>query len=216
MRNYAHPDLLPDIKIKPDVKSRQFIERIESLAIQRGGFEIQKVYDLDNVKGWDILNLAPLSHKMHKGLYGQLIYHPDKSLHIMVEMRATQWNPDPPTYEVYIRSVFEVFKPLIQIYNKSYKTRLRLAVRSKSSLELRLPPTAKNAFDRFVTLANKSCLHPLDWKRFYGFVRVCHARRVHLYEDDLIRLLLKAGFDKGKASYIADIFHHCTDLLKFK
>ncbi len=70
-------------------------------------------------------------------------------------------------------------------------------------------------FLSFVNLANKSYLHPLDMRRFYNFIRLCHARRVKLDQFQLQAYLEHAGFDEDIAKHLSTIYYHGRELLRF-
>lgn len=78
-----------------------------------------------------------------------------------------------------------------------------------------LPPFTRKVFLRFVNCANKSALHPLDMRRFYQFIRVCHARRVKLDQYQLHAHLVRAGFKSETAERLSGVYHHGRELLKF-
>lgn len=77
-----------------------------------------------------------------------------------------------------------------------------------------MPPLTRKVFLRFVNLANKSIPHPLDMRRFYQFIRFCHARRVKLDKNQLCEFLIRAGFREDNAEHLANIYHHGRGLLK--
>lgn len=76
-----------------------------------------------------------------------------------------------------------------------------------------LPPATRRLFVRFVNCANRSALHPLDWRRFYQFVRYCHGRHVKLSQGRLHVLLVRGHFPERNAEYLADIYEHCRKTL---
>lgn len=78
-----------------------------------------------------------------------------------------------------------------------------------------LPPFTREVFFRFVNLANKSCLHPLDMRHFYHFIRLCHARRIKLDQFQLQTHLVRAGFDEDTAEHLSNIYYHGRELLRF-
>lgn len=86
---------------------------------------------------------------------------------------------------------------------------------SQSSDFQSLPPFSREVFLRFVNCANKSSLHPLDMRRFYHFIRLCHARRIKLDRFQLQTHLMRAGFDKVVAEYLAGVYYHGRELLRF-
>jgi hypothetical protein len=95
--------------------------------------------------------------------------------------------------------------PLLKLYNQQKRSRLRLRVEKANRREPRLPPQTSKLFKRFAVLANHSSLHPLDWQRFYEFVRLS---RGEASEPTLAALLVKEGFSRSKAEYVADIYGH--------
>lgn len=78
-----------------------------------------------------------------------------------------------------------------------------------------LPSFSREVFLRFVNRANKSFLHPLDMRRFYHFVRLCHARHVKLDRFQVRAHLICAGFDEDAAEHLSDVYYHGRELLKF-
>ena len=162
----------------------------------------------------DVLSLIPDINSCHDDLFGQLIYEYSKSQKIRVEIRAKKWTPEYPTRDIYINSAHLIFDPLIYTYNQKYSTRYRMVVAKEKHYEF--PVKAKIAFDRFTNSANKNCMHPLDWKRLYLFVRTCHATKVNLSKEFIWNSLCKEGFDDDKAERIADITFHLSQFAKLK
>ena len=60
-----------------------------------------------------------------------------------------------------------------------------------------LSATATKLLNEFISSANKQCLHPLDWDRFYTFTHFCYLYRSKATEQEIERLLIAEGFDKG-------------------
>lgn len=208
--------VLPNITIKPDCDPKLFLDRLEGSAKKRDVIkEVRRNSDSKLAKsGMDILAFMPTDQNGHEGIIGQFIYRYDKPSIICVEIRARLWNPDPPNYEIYVKEAKRIAGNLLKSYNKTFDSRRCLTIQKKKQTEPSLSPGAKKVFRRFVTLANKRSLHPLDWKRFYEFVRFCHAHRIKLYEDEVEWLLGKEGFGEKKSSYIADIYMHCKRMLE--
>lgn len=207
-------DRLPNISIKIDTNPSEFLKRIESIASQTGDFQVRLHEDIDSER-FHVLNVTPEFSTPHKELFGQLIALPELNARVRVEMRASRWNPEPPSYDAYVESARSVFAPLLQLYNKSFHSRRRLTVQSKESLRPSLPPRANKFFNEFVVLANKNGLHPYDWERFYRFIYICSPRNIKLTRDDVKRLLILSGFSIQYADYLSDIFEHGRDLLRF-
>lgn len=135
---------------------------------------------------------------------GQLISRAD-SKRISVEIRASRWMPDPPTRDIYCAAAKELIGPLLTAYNRMNKTRYRLRIEKAIHAEPKLPPQAAKLFSTFATLANTSSLHPLDWQRFYEFVRYS---RTEISEEDMAALLVKSGFEAPYAEHISGIYRH--------
>jgi len=76
-----------------------------------------------------------------------------------------------------------------------------------------LPPATREIFVQFINCANRKALHPLDWHRFYRFVRFCHAKHVKLHSDLLRSLLIRGHFQEHKAAFLAEIYEHGRKLL---
>ena len=204
-------ELLPAIAINIDIPSKDFHEQMAELARKSGDFELQ--YCSDGMC-LDIINFIPRENLGHDDLHGQLIYDYKKENQISVEIRARAWNPEYPTTKIYLEAAHHIFDDLIKAYNSRNKKRYRMRIVKEKSPSL--PPKATKALKDFVFLANKNCLHKLDWERFYQFVRVCHATRANPPKGLIWGMLSKEGFDDKKAEYIADVASHLLDFMKCK
>ena len=109
--------------------------------------------------------------------------------------------------KTYVAEARTLIGPLLSVYNREVGTRHRLTIPAKRKLEPKLPPQSAKLFKRFTALANKSGLHPLDWRRFYEFVRDSRMRRP-LPDEDMARLLIKEGFPEQYACDIAAVYSH--------
>ena len=74
--------------------------------------------------------------------------------------------------------------------------------------------STQKKFDQFVQHANKTLLHPYDWKRFYLFIRQCHSERIKIKESDLTDWLVDAGFSPEMAGNLYSVYSHCRAILK--
>lgn len=201
-------DYLPPIHIKIKGAPRRFLDRMAEIAGASGVFGVEKQYDALGEKGFDVVNLRFKKRSPHKGLGGQLIVQPDKKAFVAVEMRAQRWSPDDfLTYETYRTEAKALIAPLLRTYNREGGTRYRMYIPTREKLEPKLPPRCAKLFKRFAHLANKSALHPLDWRRFYEFVRDCRSRAPYS-EEEMARLLIKEGFSETYATYIGEIYVH--------
>ncbi len=199
-------DPLPAIHINSK-NPLDFLEKIGEIARHSRNFLMERV-TLDRAHA---VNLRYLGVSAHKSLGAQFICFDVALNRVAVEMRADDWYPDDfPTYDIYVSSAKLLTNPLLAKYNKNEKTRYRLSIETKEKLEPNLPPLSLKYFEHFTKCANKTMLHPLDWGRFYEFVR---NDRTNSSEIDMRYLLIKEGFSFEKAEHIADIYRH---LCKFK
>ena len=206
-------DRLPNITVKTDVPPADFPRRMAAL-VNHASFKAEIHEHIPSFENMAALNLEPMGATAHQGLMGHLISDPELPGRVKVEVTASRWHPGPPTYETFVQAARAMFDPQLRDYNRQHGARVRMTIETKGQLEPKLPPEAQKLFTRFVGLATKTALHPLDWKRFYGFVCHCHGRRLKLAEHDVKRLLVTAGFSEDKARYIADVYEHGRELLR--
>jgi hypothetical protein len=206
-------DLLPNVTLKADVQPVEFLSRFEKLAAAHGHYETYRDTAPEVEGGWELLGLRFRGSTPHKGLAGQLVVTPIDNPELMVKVLASQWQPD-LNYRTYVGAVHEVFDPLLLTYNRTFRARRRLTIPSQESLEPTLPPKAGKAFRSFVDLANKNALHPLDWRRFYQFVKFSHQGGIQATAADIERLLVNSGFEESYAEEIARVYYHGRELAK--
>jgi hypothetical protein len=77
-----------------------------------------------------------------------------------------------------------------------------------------IPEEARKSLVQFIFHANKSVLHPLDWRRFYVFVIVNHRLGMELTETNVTSLLEEGGFAPENARAISNIYYHGRRLLR--
>jgi len=206
-------DSLPDIFVKTECESKSFIKNLLTIAKSNSNsFEVKVVKDcfIDDSE-W--LGIKPIDQNGHQNITSTIFSIPGKDKIVQVEVNALKWKAEPVTYEMYVSEARRILTPLLSDYNKINSVRRRLSIQPKVSLKVTLPPKANKIFKTFVSSANRNILHPLDWRRFYIFIRHCRSRKVNIYPDDLKRLLIEYGFEETKASYLADIFSHGRNLL---
>ena len=75
-------------------------------------------------------------------------------------------------------------------------------------------PRVREFFDHFVGLANKTDLHPLDWERFYDFMRASHTLRSRVNDRQLYDTLIREGFDETTARYTAEFYRKGREILR--
>src|SRR5689334_6543851 len=68
--------------------------------------------------------------------------------------------------------------------------------------------TVDYALWRFAMLANKTSLHPRDWKRLYEFIVLAHSRRVGWDAYEMQARLVRYGFERNKAETLALAYWH--------
>lgn len=199
---------LPDIDIAVGNNPHLFIMRMVSLAESKTEMTVELHQDAFGKDGLHFANffLLVVSENLRSG--GQLIVRPDEA-RVQVEMRSATWESGHPTRDKYIAFCKEVFGPLLHDYNRVFGTHHRMRIaRPRSGYQL--PPHSKRLFERFSILANKRSLHPLDWERFYLFVR--NSRR-EIPEGTLRSLLVQKGLPAETAQMLSDLYHH---LWRFK
>lgn len=201
-------EYLPPIRIRVAKPLREFLTRMADIAEKSEAFTVERHLGALGDANFDIINFRSTKSSPHVGLGAQLISQPDAKNIVAVEVRAERWSPhDPPTYATYVAEARALIGPLLSKYNGEANTRHRMSIATMKRLEPKLPPQSEKLFKRFAVLANKSVLHPLDWGRFYEFVRNSRMRRP-LYEDDMAHLLMKEGFSSRYAKHIANVYFH--------
>src|SRR6266446_7986281 len=82
---------------------------------------------------------------------------------------------------------------------------------------LKLSPTMQRAFESFAIGPDGNARigtgHPLDYKRFYAFVRVCRYHHRRLSDVEVSQLLRAVGFPEDEADEWGSIFDHCYEVL---
>lgn len=194
---------LPDIDIAISEKPRSFLKRMARAGKTLGWFQNKTHFDTLGIKGLDVVNFKYLKESSHDEVGVQLIAQPDAPRRISVEVRAARWKPNPPTREIYCEAAETLVKPLLASYNRTYGKRIRLRI-EKDGIP-KLTRRTDTLFRRFANLANKTNLHPLDWKRFYIFVK---ESRVELSEDAIASLLMGEGFTAERANDLSRIYRH--------
>lgn len=203
--------MFPKVDMKIREPAHDFLKQMKDLIDEAGGFETRITLEPPNDTHSSCLGFSPEKTQVHEGLVGLFVNWSDEYPLIRLQAIASRWQPDPPTYPVVCQAAAELYKPFIDAYNRKYKTRYRMRFDTQEETLPQLRPAARKAFDEFAGWAYKRCLHPLDWQRFYRFVRICHATRNDLYESDLVFFLKAAGFDAAYATEIAHVFLHLRE-----
>ncbi len=204
----------PPIKIKPNTSPHVFVERLAEVAEELEGYAGR----LEASDGEDTLTL-----------YLQAPGYADPSLevrivsakrtdvkHVHLRLARPDWKIEMPEYEVYTEAAQTATEKLLKDYNRRYKTRLRLNIKSLDKLEPQLTPKIRQAFEDFAQHAHKEVLGGRDWERYYRFIRLTHAFQVRMDEEQIFYLLTSAGFPKQYAREISDVYMHGRALLANK
>ena len=77
-----------------------------------------------------------------------------------------------------------------------------------------LPPKAAQLLVNFLNISDGSLVHPNDSKRFYEFIRHCHARRVKLNEYRFKNILIRVGCSDTQAQELSKAYMHGRNLLR--
>jgi hypothetical protein len=201
---------LPSIDIRVNQQPQDAVRAFAEVARSLGTFNVEVTQAFTGEEGTDIANLRCLNSSPHKDLGIQFISLKEQKGRVSVEVRASRWAPDdPPTYEAYCDAAKRLAKPILKEYNATHNTSYRLRIPTRKSMMPKLPPASARTFDRFVALANRTGLHPLDWRRFYQFVWLSRARS--LSEDDMALLLTASGFSREYAVEIASVYLHLCE-----
>lgn len=198
-------DLLPKISVKIDTDQPEFLKRIENLISQKNILE--KDYKKSKAEPWVSLAFK-VSDTELKEPFCVIISDTKDEERMELQLRASSWPVEPLTYDLYSSKSREHFAPLISTYNKNFNSKRRIHVQPQESLEPILPKVAQDKFDSFVSMANIQVPHKLDWDRFYRFVAHCHANNVQIWSEDLLRILIKAGFSEDTAERFSDAYRH--------
>ena len=133
---------------------------------------------------------------MHEGLVGIFVNWAHEHPVVRLQIIASRWQPEWPTYQVVRDAANRLFLPVIREYNRRNGTRYRVKIEAHVDTLPKLSPAGQKAFNEFANGANLQCLHPFDWQRFYRFVRVCYATKNDPYESDVAYFLRNAGSER--------------------
>jgi len=199
------PEPLPAIDLAVPIEPSNFLERMAEIARKSGRFVVEDKRDSAAGPDLEIVNFRFKERSPHDGLGFQLIAHRDIPGRVSVEVRASKWSPDPPTRNVYCETAKLLTREMLRIYNKTYKSRLRLRIVAGGHNQFKMTKRTASLLDSFAVLANTSSLHPLDWKRFYGLVR---EGRQEIPIGELRAALQEAGFSLEKADHLSELYEH--------
>jgi hypothetical protein len=198
-------ELLPDIYVAMPGDPRAALEAMARLAEDDVSLTVERHFDAPRGVGWHVVNIRSSRPSERQGLGGQMISRPDLPNRIAIEMRAFRWMPDAPSRDAYVSAARALFVPLLRAYNRAYRSRHRLYVEPAREPNARVPPATRALLDRFAILANPDSLHPLDWRRFYRFVK--ESRR-ELPMEVVRALLIERDFARDRAHVVAELYRH--------
>jgi len=174
-----------------------------SIAESEPGVTVELHQDTFGKEGLHFANffLPGFSENIRSG--GQLIVRPGEA-RVFVEMRSAAWQSDHPTRNEYTqlsakRYLDRFYVPITKLSAHIIGCGSRVRALAISCLRNR------SVFEQFSILANTHTLHPLDWERFYLFVR---NNRRELPEGTLRPLLIQKGFSSEMAQMLSDLYHH--------
>jgi hypothetical protein len=108
---------------------------------------------------------------------------------------------------------FQLYRGIVRTTARHLRIPCRIQYPPRQ-LPYQLPPAAKLKLDAFCGLANRSCLHPYDWQRFYHFVRFCHAHSIKLGGGRLLTEMRQRGIPDRLAAKLAEQYAFGRSLLK--
>lgn len=199
-------------RIYPKVAAESFLERLKDCALQISSYEIvdeQKPTDRDDTAS---LELSFPHHDQHSRVSVVFAAFGNRAETVEVEVKADNWVPA-LDYKAYSSTIREVVQPVLNIYNRSYGTWIRLGVPGPAK-PARLPKEADRLFRRYLAQASRGYAHALDWAVFYDFILHCHDFRVALVAEELKDLILASGFAETPADELAEVYRHGRALLK--
>lgn len=201
--------MFPAMEMRIRGEGHAFLRQMKTVADEQG-FETKIKLEEPSELYCSVLAFSPKEPQVHEELVGYFVHWAHRYPRIDVQVTA-RWELKGLTYGIVRTAAEGLFKPLISAYNRRHSSRYRLRIESPEEMLPKLSPEAQDAFNRFVHSANLKSLHPHDWRRFYQFVKVCHATRNDVDESEIGFLLRKAGFANEYAGLIAQIFVHCRD-----
>ncbi len=199
-------DRLPNISIRIDTPQTEFLRRMETVALQSGEYLIEPRQAGEPQGEIGSLQVAPLMVTQNHNLIGSLSADATDTGRVMVEVTAERWDPEPPTYKIYVAAAQDIFAPLLHLYNHAHGTSRRLNIPTPTETEPQLPEKTEVVFNNFAAEADQHGLRRDDWGRLFDLIWHCTTYNVELAEPDLVRLLRLKGFDEQHARDVARIF----------
>jgi hypothetical protein len=203
-------EALPAIDFAIRQSPTDAILALANAAEKLGGFNVEVAHECFGGDKIHVANIKCLTPSPHRDLGIQFIAWGSEKSRISVEVRASRWGTeDPPSYQVYCEAAKSIANPILKQYNAATNSRCRLKIPSQAAMLPKLSPSNEKNFNRFVALANRTGLHPLDWRRFYQFV--WHNRGRPIGEAEMEILLVKNGFPSEYAREISTVYVHLCE-----
>jgi len=203
--------MFPQIEMKIREDAHGFLTKMKAQLDEGSSFDTQITLEEPDELHCSCVGFAPKVPQLHEGLVGIFVNWVHEYPVIRLQIIASRWQPEWPTYQVVRDAAEGLFLPVVKEYNRRNRTRYRVKIEEQIDTLPKLSAAAQNAFNEFAHGANLQCLHPLDWQRFYRFVRVCYTTKNNLYESDVAYFMRKVGFKNDYANFIAQVYMHCRD-----
>jgi len=203
--------MFPYMEMRIREEAHDFLRNVQAQLDEDGEFDTKLTLEEPSDLHCSCVGFAPKAPQVHEGLVGLFVNWAHEYPVIRLQVVASRWQPEWPTYAVIRQAAEGLFLPVIRNYNRRHRTRYRMKIESLEETLPKLSPAAQAAFDQFAQGANVRALHPFDWQRFYRFVQVCYATQNNPYEADVSFLLRKAGFAADYANFIAQVYTHCRE-----
>lgn len=203
--------MFPQIEMKIREDAHGFLRKMKTQLEEGGAFDTRITLEEPDELHCSCVGFAPKGPQVHEGLVGIFVNWAHEHPVVRLQIIASRWQPEWPTYQVVRDAADRLFLPVIKEYNRRNGTRYRVKIEAHVDTLPKLSPAGQKAFNEFANGANLQCLHPFDWQRFYRFVRVCYATKNDPYESDVAYFLRNAGFRNEYANFIAQVYMHCRD-----
>jgi hypothetical protein len=199
------------IQLNSSISPRSFLLSIGDLARVDQSLASVKIEIDFLLQDHDVVAFEPNDSGPHVDLAVLLSASPDFVGRIQVQVNASEWKDDWPTRHEYLRQARRVVTPLLKRFNELSQTAFKLTT-SRKRKKKKLSEEALVRFRRFALWKHVS--HPLDWERFYRFIRYCHAHQIKLHSSQFESLLIEAGFVDTEARVLANVYEHCRAVLR--
>ncbi|HYE19720.1 MAG TPA: hypothetical protein VEA69_14820 [Tepidisphaeraceae bacterium] len=135
---------------------------------------------------------------------------------IMFAVMADRWGGETEQFEFVsapqLNAAFARFRPLARAAARAVAVSCRIRY-PKDARAKPLPPVTASRLNAFCRLANRSCLHPNDSRRFYRFVRHCHAHGLRLSGSRLAAEMVNRLMPEKLVRFLADRYEFGRSLL---